>query len=72
MPKVEAHIIWQKKKGLIMLLYFPAKWKAAVIKTIDKNINVPPKHINNTSIKPKDTGLIIEIKILINVKGKIK
>ncbi len=72
LPYIVAHIIWQKKKGLITLLCLPTRWKANVIKKIDKNINIPPPQTNSHSVKVKKIGSIKKNRALMKVNGKIK
>lgn len=46
LPKIEAQIICVKKKGLMILLYLPAKWYAAVQAHIEIITRIP-ELINN-------------------------
>ena len=68
-PKIAAQINCVKKNGLIILVYFPAIWKAYVYKITQVNNKDPPIHTNSISLKDIKIGSNIKIIAENNVIG---
>ena len=68
-PKIAAQINCVKKNGLIILVYFPAIWKAYVYKITQVNNKDPPINTNIISLKDIKIGSNIKIIAENNVIG---
>ena len=72
LAKIAAQTIWVYIKGLIILLCFPAIWKANVQVIVTKIKNRPEKNNNSNSLLDGNIGSNKNKVVETNVKGKKK